>query len=79
MSQLVRVNEYRRVTEQTGVTKIQPTGHGIRINPANVVRLYTAGISTDDHNVFTVYFTDGRTAITDWAGVQLIDGWVQPS
>lgn len=79
MAHLVRVNEYRKNTDSTGKVTVDPTGHGIRIHPANVVRLYTAGISSDGHNVFTIFFTDGRTAITDWAGVELINNWVMPS
>lgn len=79
MALLVRVNEYRKNTDSTGKVTIDPTSHGIRINPANVVKVYTAGLSSDDHNVFTVTFVDGRQAITDWAGVELINGWAQPT
>lgn len=81
MSMLVRVNEYKRVNDQGKVT-IRTTGHGIRIVPSQVVRLYTAGLGWDgdtSHECFTVYLADGKQVITDWAGVQLIDGWVMPS
>jgi len=64
---LVRVNEYRR---NNGASTISPTNHGIRINPANITYVYTAGMSTDDHNVFYVYFNNTQRVITDWAGVE---------
>lgn len=71
----VRVNEYRKVTAPDGTSKIQPTEHGIRLNPAHVVRAYWLGYSTDDHNVFTIYLSDGQRVITDWAGVSNLDGY----
>jgi len=73
LNTLVRVNEYK-ITN--GV--IRSTGHGIRLNTQNISYLIYAGTGydgDDDHNVFTIYYNDGKTAITDWAGVSLIDNF----
>ena len=74
-----RVNEYARSTVNGQVYLIQTT-HGHRINPNEVVRIYTAGIGyedetlNDDHNVFSIYLTNGQKVYTDWAGVEILQG-----
>ena len=79
----VRVNEYQSITSG-GVRTIVQTGHGIRIVPLNVVRIYSIGLGYEevggnDHECFYVYLLDGTRVITDWAGIQEINNWVQPS
>ena len=73
---IVRVNEYRR---DAGAATISPTGHGLRINPANITYIYTAGRSTDDHNIFYVYFTNTQRIITDWSGVDDLTWYKVPT
>ena len=79
MPNFERVNEYRRV-KVGGETRIESTGHGMRVYADKVTHIYTAGIGYDglnDHNVFTVFTADGRRFITDWAGVQNIGEFVR--
>jgi len=79
MANFVRVDEYRRQTS-AGISTIQSTGHGMRLNTENVTMIYQAGIGYDglnDHNVFTVYLDGARSFITDWAGVQTIGEFVR--
>ena len=75
-SNLVRVNEYRSSLFGS-LRRIVGTGHGMRVVPANVVRIYTAGGGFDEYgcsrNVFTVYMVDGSRFITDWDGVEAIN------
>ena len=73
---LVRVNEYRR---NNSAATISPTGHGLRINPANINYVYTAGMSTDEHEVFYVYFNNSQRLITDWSGVQTLQNYSVPT
>lgn len=74
-----RVDEYARTTVNGQVYLIR-TGHGHRINPNEVVRIYTAGIGYEDetlsvdHNVFSIYLTNGQRVYTDWAGVETLQG-----
>jgi hypothetical protein len=81
MPNFERVNEYRKV-KNSGVTRIQATGHGMRLYADEVTYIYTAGIGyetngTTTHNVFTVHLTNGRQFITDWDGVGIIDNTVR--
>ena len=83
MGMLVRVNEYR-IQQVEGAKVPVQTGHGVRVVPANVTMVYTAGLGleenlTTDHECFRVWLTDGRVVITDWAGISDINNWVQPS
>jgi hypothetical protein len=78
LSNLIRVNEYRRTVTEEGATIIQMTGHGVRVIPENITRIYTAGMGYEqdgvtDHNIFTVFLVDGTKFITDWAGVDAIN------
>lgn len=64
-------SEYR-LARFEGSRRLQTTGKTFNVNYENVARVYTAGIGYDgnnDHNVFTVYLTDGRSFITDWSAV----------
>ena len=79
-SQFANVNEYRRTVTGAGTSIIQMTGEDIAVLPANITRIYTAGLGYEldgvtDHNIFTVRLVDGSKFITDWAGVSTIDGY----
>ena len=79
MPNFERVDEYKRVSS-AGVVSIKTTGHGMRVFSDKVTWIYQAGIGYDggnDHNVFTVYLTNGRSFITDWSGIQTIGEFVR--
>jgi hypothetical protein len=79
MANFERVNEYQSYTA-LGVTRIQTTGHGMRVNTEKVTTIYQEGIGYDgetSHNVFTVYLDGARSFVTDWAGIGTIGGWVR--
>lgn len=80
VSNLTRVNEYRRTVTEAGASIVQYTGSGMRVVSANITRITPAGIGyalngIDTTNIFKVYLVDGSTFITDWAGVQEIGDW----
>jgi hypothetical protein len=79
MPSITRVDEYRLI-KSAGVSRIQTTGHGVRVYPEDVTYIYTAGIGYDgptSHNVFTVYLINGRSFITTWAGIETIGSTVR--
>ena len=82
LSNLATVSEYRRTVTEAGTSIIQMTGENIDVIPANITRIYTAGIGYEedgvtDHNIFTVRLLDGSKFITDWAGVSTINGYTE--
>ncbi len=82
LSNLATVSEYRRTVTEAGASIIQMTGEDIAVIPANITRIYTAGLGYEldgvtDHNIFTVRLLDGSKFITDWAGVSTINGYTE--
>ena len=72
----IRVDEYRKNVE-TG--RYSNTGHGLRINPMAVSHMTWLGESTNNDNLWTVHFTNGKTAIIDWFGTNAIDEYGVPT
>ena len=76
----VRVNEYAKTLQEDGSLKLQYTDHGVRVNPDNIVDIYTAGLGyeldgTTTHDAFTVRMNNGEKFITDWTGIQAIQNY----
>lgn len=69
----VNVNEYKKST-QGGVTRYRILPGQVRVlDPQNMVSYkYTAGLGYDgntSHEIFTIHLVDGKSFVTDWAGV----------
>jgi hypothetical protein len=70
------VNEYKKLN-LTGENQYRLLDGQVRIlDPQNMMAYaYQAGLGYDggtSHNIFTVYLVNGKSFVTDWAGVQSI-------
>jgi len=80
IGEFVRVNEYARIKQEDGSTILQYTDHGIRVNPAQVVNIYTRGLGYEldgetTHECFRVQLIGGASFVTDWNGIQDIQNY----
>jgi hypothetical protein len=81
---LVRVNDYERIFNENGVRVIQETGHGVRVNPSQIVSVTTDAVTgyqsngTTEEDVFKVRFIGGTSIWTDEDGIEAIDLWEFP-
>jgi hypothetical protein len=81
---LVRVNDYSPILNEAGVRVIQATGHGVRVNPSQIINVSTntvVGLESDGEteiNVFRVRFNGGTHVWTDTDGITAINNWLFP-
>jgi hypothetical protein len=81
---LVRVNDYSPILNEAGVRVIQATGHGVRVNPSQIINVSTntvVGLEEDGEteiNVFRVRFNGGTHVWTDTDGITDINNWLFP-
>jgi hypothetical protein len=81
---LVRVNDYSPILNEAGVRVIQATGHGVRVNPSQIINVSTntvVGLEEDGEteiNVFRVRFKGGTHVWTDTDGITDINNWLFP-
>ena len=81
---LVRVNDYDHIFNEDGVRVIQATGHGVRVNPSQIVSVTTDSVTgyqsngTTEEDVFKVRFIGGTSIWTDTDGIDDIDAWEFP-
>ncbi len=81
---LVRVNDYSRILNEAGARVIQATGHGVRVNPSQIINVSTdtvVGLEEDGEtpiNVFRVRFKGGTHIWTDADGITAINNWSFP-
>jgi hypothetical protein len=81
---LVRVNDYSPILNEAGARVIQATGHGVRVNPSQIINVSTAavvGLEEDGEteiDVFRVRFNGGTQIWTDGDGITAINAWLFP-
>jgi hypothetical protein len=82
---LVRVNDYSPILNEAGVRVIQATGHGVRVNPSQIINVSTAdivGLEEDGEteiDVYRVRFKGGTHIWTDGDGIDDINAWRFPA
>lgn len=80
---LVRVNDYSPIIVN-GISRIQATTHGVRVNPSQIVRTTVDAVTgyeangIDTLDVFKVQFEGGLFIWTDQAGIDDINNWEFP-
>jgi hypothetical protein len=81
---LVRVNDYSPILNEAGVRVIQATGHGVRVNPSQIINVSTntvVGLEEDGEtpiDVYRVRFNGGTQIWTDEDGIDDINDWLFP-